>query len=277
MSGDRFDLSGKVVVITGATKGMGATIADQFAERGARLVINSRSQSDAQAKADELNTRHGGGKIIAVAKAGSIAEKADLQGLVDTAIESFGKLTTLVLSPSGGIWLGSAIDTPDEAIDDQFLHVFRSKFWISSMAIPHMKQAGGGSIIYIGSGSPFESTGERCINTCARAAEVQLMKNLAAEFGKDNIRVNIIAPGMVQSHGAADLFASAAGRDRIAKLPMRRGGSTEEIASAAVFLAADASSFTTGGVIPVDGGRMLHAVYSLLTDSEGAAGGGGKH
>jgi 3-oxoacyl-[acyl-carrier protein] reductase len=271
MSNDKFDLSGKVAIITGATKGMGAYSAERFAASGADIVISSRNIDELEAKAASLNATYGNGRTIAVAKAGSLSEKSDLQELVDTAVDRFGKLTTLLCSPTILPWLGSSIETPDDIIDKEFLYIFKSRFWISSMAIPHMIAAGGGSLIYIGSGSPFESTTERSVGTCARAAEVQMMKNFAAEFGRHNVRANIVAPGMIDSNGSQKLFDSPSGRERIRKLPMRRGGRPEEIASVAAFLASEASSFTTGAVIPVDGGRLLHAVDGMLTSAYGSA------
>ena len=144
-------------------------------------------------------------------------------------------------------------------------YVLKSRFWLSSMAIPHMITAGVGSLVYIGSGSVFEATTERSINCIARAGELQMMKNFAAEFGRYNVRANWIAPGMVESSGSKALFASEVGAKRIAGLPLRRGGRVEEIAMAVAFLSSDASSFTTGAVLPVDGGRLLHAVDGMLT------------
>jgi NAD(P)-dependent dehydrogenase (short-subunit alcohol dehydrogenase family) len=156
-------------------------------------------------------------------------------------------------------------------IDEQLLYVLKSRFWLTSLAIPHMIVGGGGSIVYIGSGSVFEATSERSFNTIARAGEWQMMKNFAAEFGPNNIRVNIIAPAMVESSGSQALFASTAGKERIAKLPLRRGGTTNEVAMAAAFLASEASSFTTGAVLPVDGGRLLHANDPILSQQENDA------
>jgi NAD(P)-dependent dehydrogenase (short-subunit alcohol dehydrogenase family) len=269
MSPDRFDLSGRVAIVTGATQGMGEACADRFAASGARLVITSRSEAALAAKAAELNGRYGAGEAIAVTKAGDLADKPHLAGLVELAITRFGKVTTLLCSPSIRPWIGPSIETPDEVLDEQLTYIFKSRFWLSSMAIPHMIAAGGGSLIYIGSGSPFESTTERSSSTIARAAEVQMMKNFAAEFGRNNVRANIVAPGMVNSSGSRKLFDHPNGAQRIAGLPMRRGGRPDEIASAAAFLASDASSFTTGAVIPVDGGRLLHAVDGMLTGAFG--------
>ena len=271
MTATHFDLSSRIAIITGASQGMGAACASLFAQSGARLVIAARTQATIHAKADELNGLYGKGEKIAVAVAGDIGDKAHLRTLVDTAVAQFGGLNTLLCSPTIRPWIGSSIDTPDDIFDAQLLYILKSRFWLSSMAIPYMMAAGGGSLIYIGSGSVFEATAERSSATIARAAEWQMMKNFAAEFGKQNIRANTIAPGMVNSSGSQALFAHEEGRKRIAGLPMRRGGKVEEIASVATFLASDASSFTTGAVIPVDGGRLLHAVDGMLTKSYLAA------
>jgi NAD(P)-dependent dehydrogenase (short-subunit alcohol dehydrogenase family) len=271
----QFDLSGKVAIIIGATKGMGETIARQFAASGARVLINSRSPADVDALADDLNAAHGDGKIIAVGKAGDMTVKADLQALVDTAVARFGTLTSLVCSPSLQPWFGSSIDTPDEEFDLEYLYFFKSRWWATALCVPHMAKAGGGSVVYIGSGSAFEATSERSLTACMRAAEVQMMKNFAAEFGRNNIRFNIISPGLIDAHGSKALFADKqAVAAIVAGFPMRRHGETSEIANAVTFLVSDASSFTTGAVVPVDGGRLLHAAPSRLKDAFAAFHGG---
>jgi 3-oxoacyl-[acyl-carrier protein] reductase len=258
MGRDQFDLSGKVAIVIGATKGMGIAIAEQFAASGAQVVVSSRTASEAEELAATLNDRYGNTTTIAVAKSGDMTVKSDLQAIVDTAIESFGKLTTLVVSPTIRPWFGPTINTPDDEIDTQFLYVFKARFWITSMCIPHMARAGGGSAVYIGSGSAFEASSERSIYACMRAAE----------DGRNNIRFNLISPGLIDANGSKSLFEDKATVAQItAGMPMRRHGETSEIASVATFLASDASSFTTGAVVPVDGGRNLHAVPSRLTDA----------
>lgn len=263
--GTRFDLSRHVAIVTGASDGMGWACAERFAASGARLVMAARTAAKLEARADDLNARFGTGSPIAIPVAGDLGDKAHLRELVDTALASFGRVTMLLCAPTIRPWLGSSIDTPDAVLDEQLLYVLKSRFWLSSMAIPAMIEAGGGSLIYIGSGSVFEATTERSANSIARAGEWQMMKNFAAEFGPRNVRANIIAPGMVRSSGSRGLFASEEGARRIETLPLRRGGEVEEIAQAAAFLASDASSFTTGAVLPVDGGRLLHAVNGMLT------------
>jgi len=268
MSENSFDMSGKTAIVIGATQGMGAQIAEDIAASGGQVIITSRSQTASDAKADELNAKYAKDKSIAVGKAGDLSIKPDLQAIVDTAIRTFGQITTLVISPTIRPFFGPSIETTDEEIDEQFLYIFKSRFWISAMCIPHMQNTGGGSVIYIGSGSAFESTTERSVYSCARAAEVQMMKNFAAEFGRDNIRFNIISPALIKSSGAEALFRDPAVLERFeSRLPMKRHGLVAEISQSAMFLASDLSSFTTGCVVPVDGGRNLHCSSNDLTSS----------
>lgn len=269
VSKDRFDLSDRVAIVTGATQGMGAACAERFAASGARLVIASRSDGPLAEMALGLNARFASGAEIAVPLAGDIGDKTHLRALVDLALARFGSLTTILCSPTIRPWIGPSIQTPDAVLDEQLTYIFKSRFWLAGMAIPHMITAGGGSLIFIGSGSIYEATTERSSGTIARAAEWQMMKNFAAEHGRSNVRANIIAPGMIDSSGSRQLFQSAAGARRIAELPMRRGGRVDEIASVAAFLASGSSSFTTGAVIPVDGGRLLHAVDGMLSEAYG--------
>jgi NAD(P)-dependent dehydrogenase (short-subunit alcohol dehydrogenase family) len=262
---DKFDLTGKVAIVVGGTKGMGLACAEQFVDSGAQVMISSRSQADVDAVVSSLNQR-GGSDKSAAGKVGDLAKKADLRALVDATLATFGKVTTLVLSPTIRPWFGSAIDTPDEEIDEQFLYIFKSRFWITSMCIPEMAKAGGGSAIWIGSGTVFEATSERSVYSALRTAEWKMMENFAAEFGKDNIRFNFISPAMVRSSGSQALFRNEEIRRKFTeRLPMRRHGEVSEIASVATFLASESSSFTTGAVIPVDGGRNLHASSGDLT------------
>lgn len=265
MSKDRYDLNGKVAIVIGATKGMGETISHQFAESGAKVLVSSRTASEADELASTLNDRYGRGNVVAVGKAGDMTSRSDLTAIVDCAVEAFGKLTTLVISPAIEPWFGSSIDIPDEELDKLYLYIFKSKYIATSLCIPHIAKAGGGAVVYIGSGSAFEGTSERAATSCMRAAEAQLIKNFASEFGQNNIRFNIISPGLIDAHGSKKLFENkAAVEEIVSKLPMRRYGTTEEISSVVTFLVSEASSFVTGAVVPVDGGRLLHAAPNRL-------------
>ena len=263
---DNFDLSGKVAIIIGGSKGMGLACAELFARSGASVMITSRNQAEAETAADTINEKFGNGETLAVANSADMVSKDDLRVVVDATLEAFGKITTLVMSPTIRPWFGSAIDTPDAEIDEQFLYIFKSRFWITSMCIPEMAKAGGGSAIWIGSGAVFEATAERSVYSAIRTAEWKMMENFAAEFGKDNIRFNFISPAMIRSSGSQALFRNEEVQRKFSeRLPMKRHGEVSEIASVAAFLASESSSFTTGAVIPVDGGRNLHASTSDLT------------
>ena len=265
MGNDRFDLRGKVAIVVGATKGMGAAIAERFVASGARVTVSSRTVAETVAFAERLNRTYGQGHVVAHPAPGNMSDKESLGEMVDSTITTFGKLTTLVLSASIRPWFGSSIAMADDEIDYHFLHMFKCRYWMTSLCIPHMIEAGGGSVVYLGSGSPFEATSERSVASCMRAAEVQMVRNFAAEFGPHNLRFNIIAPSLIDAHSSQALFADSATVATIAAgLPMRRSGQVSEIAASAAFLASEASSFTTGAVLPVDGGRLIHAVPSRL-------------
>ncbi|MDB5446246.1 MAG: 3-oxoacyl-[acyl-carrier protein] reductase [Phenylobacterium sp.] len=264
-SNDRYDLAGQIAIITGATKGIGRAIADRFAASGAKVVISSRSAEDVQALVEELNGRYGAGGQVAVGDSCVIEDKADLQKIVELAQATFGGLTTLVCNACGLAWLGATHEMPDEQMDYQFLTVLKSKIWLVNLALPALMTANGASVVFIGSGSAFETTIERNIYSAMRAAELQYMRNIAAEYGP-HIRVNAISPGLIETFSSAPLFADDAVRRKIAaSVPLNRTGAPEEIAAAAAFLASDSSAFTTGTVLPVDGGRLLKAKEKLLT------------
>jgi len=254
-----------VTIVTGGTKGMGLAISERFAAEGARVALCSRSEADSLAVADDLNRRFGNGKEIALGLRCDIEVKADLEALVASTLSRWNKVDALVCGASTLPWLGPSLETPDETLDQQFNAVFKSKWWLSNLVIPHMVENGGGAIVYIGSGSVFEATSERSFYTCARAAEIQLMKNIAAEFGHANVRCNTISPGMIRSFQTAPIFDDPVlNRKTASSFPMQRGGEPEEIAAAAHFLASRESSYTTGCVISVDGGRIIHARANSL-------------
>ena len=268
MSRDQYVLEGKVALITGATKGMGLGIAERFAASGAKVMITSRTADEAAATAADLNNRYGAGTAASIRC--DIDVKADNAAALQATLDAFGKVTTLVCNACGMSWLGAIVDMPDDELDRTFTTVFKSKFWLSTMSAPHMAAAGGGSIIYISSGSAWEAATERAVYACMRAAEIHFMKNLAAELGPQNIRVNAISPGLIRTFSSAPLFEAGDAANTLGRnIPLRRTGKPEEIAQAAAWLASDTSSFTTGAVIPVDGGRLLHAQPNRLSSVYG--------
>jgi len=252
----QFDLTGKVAIITGSSKGIGKASAFELAEHGAKVVISSRKQDACDAVAAEINAQHGAGTAIAVAA--NISDKAGLQNLVDETRRAFGQVDILVCNAASNPYYG-----PQEGIaDEQFRKILDnnivSNHWLISMVAPEMRTRKSGSIIIISSiGGLRGSTviGAYCIS---KAADMQLARNLAVEYGPDNVRVNCIAPGLIKTDFARALWEDPA-RQAAANstVPLRRIGEPQEIAGGVVFLASPASTFMTGQTIVIDGGVTI--------------------
>ena len=252
----QFDLTGKVAIITGSSRGIGKASAYELAEHGAKVVISSRKQEACDAVATALDARFGKGTAIAVAA--NISDKAGLQHLVDATRTAFGQIDVLVCNAASNPYYG-----PQGGIaDDQFRKILDnnilSNHWLIAMVAPEMRERRAGSIVIISSiGGLRGSTiiGAYCIS---KAADMQLARNLAHEFGPDNVRVNCIAPGLIKTDFARALWEDP---ERIAAantmVPLRRIGEPDEIAGAVVFLASQASSFMTGQTIVLDGGVTI--------------------
>lgn len=251
-----FDLTDKVVLITGSSRGIGKAAAIACAEQGAKVVISSRKQDACDAVATEINDRFGAGTAIAVAA--NISDKAGLQHLVDETRRAFGRIDCLVCNAASNPYYG-----PQEGIaDEQFRKILDnnivSNHWLITMVVPEMKERGAGSIVIVSSiGGLRGSTtiGAYCIS---KAADMQLARNLAHEYGKYGIRVNCIAPGLIKTDFAKALWEDeAAVNERNRTTPLRRIGEPEEIAGAVVYLASKASTFMTGQVLVIDGGVTI--------------------
>ncbi|OJU18708.1 MULTISPECIES: SDR family oxidoreductase [unclassified Sphingomonas] len=251
-----FDLTDKVVLITGSSRGIGKAAAIACAEQGAKVVISSRKQDACDAVAAEINARFGAGTAIAVAA--NISDKAGLQHLVDETRRAFGRIDCLVCNAASNPYYG-----PQEGIaDEQFRKILDnnivSNHWLITMVAPEMKERGAGSIVIVSSiGGLRGSTtiGAYCIS---KAADMQLARNLAHEYGKYGIRVNCIAPGLIKTDFAKALWEDeAAVNERNRTTPLRRIGEPEEIAGAVVYLASKASTFMTGQVLVIDGGVTI--------------------
>jgi NAD(P)-dependent dehydrogenase (short-subunit alcohol dehydrogenase family) len=251
-----FDLTGKVVLITGSSRGIGLASAMACAEQGARVVISSRKQDACDAAAADINARFGEGTAIAVAC--NISDKAGLQALVDATRDAFGRIDCLVCNAASNPYYG-----PQEGIaDEQFRKILDnnivSNHWLITMVAPEMRERGEGSIVIVSSiGGLRGSTviGAYCIS---KAADMQLARNLAHEYGKDGIRVNCIAPGLIKTDFAKALWEDeAAVAERNRTTPLRRIGEPEEIAGAVVYLASKASGFMTGQTMVIDGGVTI--------------------
>jgi NAD(P)-dependent dehydrogenase (short-subunit alcohol dehydrogenase family) len=251
-----FDLTGKVAVVTGSSRGIGRAIAERMAEQGARVVISSRKLQPCEEVANALNAKHGAGRAIAVAA--NISSKNDLRGLVDTAMQAFGRIDILVCNAASNPYYGpmSGIE------DDQFRKVLENNVianhWLIQMVLPQMVERKDGAVVIVSSIGGLRGSPVIGAYNISKAADFQLARNLAVEYGPHNIRVNCIAPGLIRTDFARALWENPDTLKRATSTtPLRRIGEPDEIAGAAVYLASAAGSFITGQSIVVDGGATI--------------------
>lgn len=251
-----FDLTGKVALVTGSTKGIGAAIVHRLAEHGAKVVVSSRKADACATVATAINDERGA--EVAAAIPCNINDKAQLQHLVDSTRQKWGKIDVLICNAAINPYYGAGLDIGDDAFDKIMAANIRSNHWLCQMVIPEMVARKDGAIIIVSSigglrGSPV--IGAYCIS---KAADMQLARNLAVEYGPYNIRANCIAPGLIKTDFARALWEDPQTLTHAtAGTPLRRIGEADEIAGAAVFLASKAGSFTTGQVIVCDGGATI--------------------
>ncbi len=252
----QFDLSGKTVVITGSTRGIGKASAIACAEQGAKVVISSRKQDVCDAVAAEINARFGDGTAIAVAA--NISDKVGLQHLIDESVRAYGRIDCLVCNAASNPYYGPQADITDEQFRKILDNNIVSNHWLIAMVAPAMRARRDGSIVIVSSiGGLRGSTaiGAYCIS---KAADMQLARNLAHEFGPDGVRVNCIAPGLIKTDFARALWEDPRRAEETnSRVPLRRIGEPEEIAGAVVFLASQASAFMTGQTMVIDGGVTI--------------------
>jgi NAD(P)-dependent dehydrogenase (short-subunit alcohol dehydrogenase family) len=252
---DPFDLTGKTAVITGSSRGIGKAIAEAMAARGANVVISSRKQPACDAVAEAINAM-GPGKAISVPA--NIASKDELQHLVSAAEAAFGQIDIVICNAAANPHFGP-LQTISDAQFEKILHNnIISSHWLVQMTAPAMCERREGSIIIVSSiGGYRGSTGIGAYNV-AKAADFQLARNLAVEFGPDNVRVNCIAPGLIRTDFARALWEDEDNRKRALRgTPLNRIGEPEDVSGAAVFLASPAGRYITGQTIVVDGGATI--------------------
>ena len=251
-----FDLTGKVAIITGSSRGIGRAIAEALAEQGAKVVISSRKQDACEEVAAAINAAHGEGRAIAVAA--SISSKQALQELVDATRAAFGRIDILVCNAASNPYYGPMAGISD----DQFRKILDNNVianhWLINMVAPEMLDREDGSIIIISSVGGLTGSATIGAYNISKAADFQLARNLASEFGPKGVRINCIAPGLIRTDFAKALWENPDTLKAVTRhTPMRRIGEPHEIAGAAVFLASPASTFMTGQAIVVDGGSTI--------------------
>jgi len=251
-----FDLTGKVAVITGSSKGIGRAIAERLAEHGARVVISSRKLAPCEEVANALNARYGTGR--ATACAANISSKEALQALVDHANQAFGRVDIVVCNAAANPYYGPLGGISDEQFRKILDNNIISNHWLINMCVPQMIERKEGSIIIVSSIGGLRGSPVIGAYNISKAADFQLARNYAVEYGQHNIRVNCIAPGLIRTDFARALWENPDTLERATRTsPLRRIGEPDEIAGAAVYLASKASSFTTGHTIICDGGVLV--------------------
>jgi NAD(P)-dependent dehydrogenase (short-subunit alcohol dehydrogenase family) len=251
-----FDLTGKVAIVTGSSRGIGRASAFALAEHGARVVISSRKQDACDAVAAEINGRFGEGRAIAVAA--SISDKAALQHLVDETRRAFGQVDVLVCNAASNPYYGPLAGIADEQFRKILDNNVLSNHWLIQMVAPEMVERGEGSIVIVSSIGGLRGSPVIGAYNVSKAADFQLARNYAVEYGPRGVRVNCIAPGLIRTDFARALWEDPE-RIRAAneQVPLRRIGEPDEIAGAVVFLASRASAFMTGQAMVIDGGVTI--------------------
>lgn len=251
---DLFNVDGKVAIITGASRGIGQSIAEEFAKAGAKVVVSSRKQDAVDAVAEAIN--QAGGTAIGVAAHNG--DKEALYALVDKTVEHYGRVDIIVNNAATNPHFGTVLDAEDSYWEKTIGVNIMGNVWLSQAAVKVMKENGGGKIINVASIVGLNPGQFQGIYSVTKAAVISLTKTLAMELGSDNIQVNAIAPGLVQTKFAQTLWENDDLMEQVlAQTPAGRIGQPVDIAGLALFLASPASDFTTGSVFVADGGITL--------------------
>ncbi|MFZ4606048.1 MAG: SDR family oxidoreductase [Caulobacter sp.] len=254
--GTLFDLTGKVAIITGSSRGIGKAIAERMAQHGAKVTISSRKAGPCDEVAAEINAAYGAGTAIAVPA--NISSKEDLQRLVDETKKAFGKVDIVVCNAASNPYYGPLAGIADDQFRKILDNNIISNHWLIGMVIPEMIERKDGAVIIVSSIGGLRGSPVIGAYNISKAADFQLARNLAHEYGKHGIRVNCIAPGLIKTDFAKALWDNPETLKRSTEtVPLRRIGEPDEIAGAAVFLASAAGTFMTGQAIVVDGGATI--------------------
>ncbi|HXW91754.1 MAG TPA: SDR family oxidoreductase [Terriglobales bacterium] len=246
-------LENKIALITGAGTGIGRAIALAFAREGARIALAGRRKIRLEAVAREIGS-------AAVVLEADVSKKPDIDRALEKTVGHFGGLNTLV-NNAGVLHMGTAEQITEEQWNETFNVNARGVWQLSSAALPYLRKQGGGSIINIASVLGINGARNRAAYASSKGAVVLLTKCMAIDHGHENIRVNAICPGFVETELTRPVFTQAPDpqtvrRERIAAHPLGRLGQPQDVAGLAVFLASDESAWLTGAALPLDGGYL---------------------
>lgn len=250
-----FDLSGKTALITGSTKGIGRATAEALAEAGASVVISSRTEADCEKVAAAINEK--GQKAVAIPA--NISRDDALDALVDRTEAELGPVDILVCNAAVNPYYGPFLDTPDDAFDKTIRVNIRQNMRLARRVIPGMQKRRDGAIVIISSIAGFKGSDMLGIYAVTKAADAQIVRNLAVAYGADNIRVNGIAPAVVKTEFARKLWEEEERAERVAaSYALKRLGEPDDIAGAALFLSSRAAAWMTGQTLIIDGGWSVY-------------------
>ena len=249
-----FDLTGKVAIVTGSSRGIGRSIAETMASLGAKVVVSSRKADACEAVADAIRAKGGTAKVIPC----NISRKPEVEALVAETKAAFGQIDILVCNAAINPVYGPLGGLTDEAFDKIMGANVKSNLWLCNLVMPGMAEAGGGAVVIVSSIAGLRGTEVIGGYGISKAADFALARNLALEWGPKNVRINCIAPGLINTDFAQALMANPEIlADRNRHTPLRRVGLPDEIGGVAAFLASPASSYMTGQVVVVDGGVTI--------------------
>ncbi len=250
-----FDLTGKVAMLTGASKGMGLAMATALADHGATVVISARKKDVLEAAAESINQRAGG---RAYAVTCNVGYKDQLRALVDQTHSLAGPIDVVIGNAGVNPYYGKTSEIPDDAYEKTMRANVQSNLWLAQMVAPDMVAKGAGSMAFTSSIGAFKPSVMLGTYGMSKLALIGLVRNLAAEFGPKGLRFNAICPGLVKTEFARELWDNPEVEKRIKdEIPLRRLGEPDDFAGLAVFLASDASRYMTGQALTVCGGSNM--------------------
>ncbi|GAA5527345.1 glucose 1-dehydrogenase [Herpetosiphon gulosus] len=252
-----FDLSGKVAIVTGASRGIGEAIAQHFAQAGAKVVVCARKLESLQTVADSINQAGG----MALAMACHTGKREQVQAVVAQTLAEWGRIDIVVNNAATNPHFGPLLNSDAAQWDKTYEVNVKGYFWLIQAAAEAMQNQGGGSIINVASVAGLQPATAMGIYSISKAAVIAMTKQLAQELGPSNIRVNALAPGLIKTKFSSALWDNEDLNQKIvAGTPLGRIGTVDEVAAAALYLASDAAAFTTGTVMTMDGGSLVGGI-----------------
>ncbi len=249
-----FDLSGKVAIVTGGSKGIGRSVCENMARAGARIVVTSRKLDACEEVANNICDE--GGEAIAIAS--SLGKQDTLKAMVDQTIETWGKVDTLICNAAINPYYGPLADLSNEVFDTMMHSNVRDNLFLCKQVLPGMAERNDGSIVVISSVGAIRGNSIIGAYGMTKAADMALVRNLAVEWGKKNIRVNCVAPGLIKTDFARALWENPQTRAHLEKMtPLGRVGEPDDIGLLVTFLATRGGDFITGETIVADGGMSI--------------------